>query len=247
MSPKCNKPIPEPTMRRLPAYYHYLKEQAEHGIDIISCSAIGRDLNLDPTQIRKDLEMADIVGKPKVGYSTADLIHAIEEFLGWNNVNDAFLVGAGSLGTALLGYERFKQFGLDIVAAFDIHPAKIGKSIHNKQILPLEKLPDLAHRMGIHIGILTVPAGCARQVADLMVQGGIRAIWNFAPITLRVPDHVVVQNEDLYYSLAALSCKLSMHLFRELNSAEVDLFNEKGRLDVPREAGGTSETRNPSN
>jgi len=137
-----------------------------------------------------------------------NVIEELERFLGWNNINDAFLVGAGSMGSALLGYRKFEQCGLKIVTAFDLDPSKIGTKIHGKHVLPLEKLPNLARRMHILIGIITVPAAEAQAVADLMVEGGIRAIWNFAPIRLHTPAHVIVHNEDLYCSLATLSQKL---------------------------------------
>jgi redox-sensing transcriptional repressor len=170
---------------------------------------IGRDLSLIPVQVRKDLQYTGIIGKPKTGYSISALILAIETFLGWNNINEAFLVGAGNLGTALLGHERFSKFGMRIVAAFDTDPAKIGQWIHDKAVLPLEQLSDLAPRMSIHLGIITTPAEVAQAVADEMVKGGIQAIWNFAPVKLRVPEHIVVHNEDLYNSLASLSWKLA--------------------------------------
>jgi redox-sensing transcriptional repressor len=203
------KPIPLPSLKRLPTYHHYLKDVQEKGLIYISCTLIGKDLKLDPTQVRKDLEATEIVGKPKVGYPVSDLIGAIETFLGWNNVNEAFLVGAGDLGSALLGYERFKNTGLNIVAAFDTEPARIGTQIRGKEVLPLERLVDLAQRMSIHIGIITVPASAAQKVADLMVEGGIKAIWNFAPVHLRLRDDIIVQNEDLYNSLASLSHRLA--------------------------------------
>ena len=141
------------------------------GIGRVSCSVIGRDLNLVPVQVRKDLQYTGIIGKPKTGYSVAELIQAIETFLGWNNINEAFLVGAGNLGTALLGHERFSKFGLRIVAAFDTDPSKIGLWIHDKAVLPLDKLTDLAQRMSIHLGIITTPAEVAQAVADEMVKG----------------------------------------------------------------------------
>lgn len=206
------KTIPLPSLRRLPTYHHYLKDIQEKGISSVSCTLIGKHLKLDPTQVRKDLEITDIVGKPKVGYTVVELIAAIETFLGWNNSNEAFLVGAGNLGSALLGYERFKRTGLNIVAAFDSNPALIGTHTHGKEVLPIEKLVDLAKRMSVHIGIITVPASAAQQVADLMVEGGIKAIWNFAPVHLRLPDDIIVQNEDLYNSLASLSHKLAKAL-----------------------------------
>jgi len=201
--------IPQPSLRRLPQYHHYLVELEGKGIRQVSCSAIGRDLNLVPVQVRKDLQYTGIVGKPKTGYSVAELIQAIETFLGWNNVNEAFLVGVGNLGTALLGHERFSKFGLSIVAAFDTDPAKIGKWIYDKAVLPLDKLVDLAPRMSIHLGIITTPATVAQSVADQMVKGGIQAIWNFAPVKLKVPEHIIVHNEDLYSTLASLSWKLA--------------------------------------
>src|ERR1035438_5232314 len=201
--------IPQPSLRRLPQYHHYLVDLEAAGTHQISCSAIGRDLGLVPVQVRKDLQYTGIVGRPKTGYSVSELILSIETFLGWNNVNEAFLAGVGNLGTALLGHERFTQFGLKIVAAFDTDPAKIGQWIHEKAVLPLEKLASLASRMSIHLGIITTPAQVAQAVADEMVKGGIQAIWNFAPVKLRVPDHIIVHNEDLYNSLASLSWKLA--------------------------------------
>jgi redox-sensing transcriptional repressor len=203
------KPIPLPTLNRLPTYHHYLKDVQEKGLISISCTLIGKDLKLDPTQVRKDLEATEIVGKPKVGYFVSELIGAIETFLGWNNANEAFLVGAGHLGSALLGYERFKSTGLNIVAAFDADPSRVGTQVRGKEVLPLERLVDLAQRMSIHIGIITVPASAAQKVADLMVEGGIKAIWNFAPVHLRLREDIIVQNEDLYNSLASLSHKLA--------------------------------------
>jgi redox-sensing transcriptional repressor len=158
------------------------------------------------------LESIAAVGKPRVGFSVPQLIEAIETFLGYREINRAFLVGIGSLGTALLGYDRFKHFGLQIVGAFDIDSARIGTRVHGVEIQPLAWLPDLAKQMTVHLGVVTVPAAAAQSVADLMVRSGIKAIWNFAPISLRLPKEVIVQDEDLYNSLAALSYKIAMRL-----------------------------------
>jgi len=175
----------------------------------VSCSIIGRELNCIPVQVRKDLQYTGAVGKPKTGYAVSELIRSIEAFLGWDNSNQAFLAGVGNLGTALLGHERFTHFGLRIVAAFDTDPLKIGASIHGRTVLPIECLPELAQRMGIHLGIITAPTEYAQAIADEMVKGGIQAIWNFAPLRLKLPSHVILQSEDLYSSLAALSWKLA--------------------------------------
>jgi redox-sensing transcriptional repressor len=200
--------VSEPTLKRLPLYHRFLKEWQAAGHETVSCTDIGQDLGLDPTQVRKDLESVGAAGRPRIGYGLIGLIEALEQFLGWNNVNDAFLVGAGSMGSALLGYRKFEQCGLKIVAAFDLDPSKIGTLIHGKHVLSLDKLANLAERMHILIGIITVPAAEAQAVADLMIAGGVRAIWNFAPTRLRAPEHVIIHNEDLYCSLAALSQKL---------------------------------------
>jgi redox-sensing transcriptional repressor len=212
VNPKDVKTAPEPTLRRLPSYHHLLKRLELRGRAVVSCTHIAAELKLDPTQVRKDLAVTGIIGKPKVGYEVPMLVEAIESFLGWNNVSEAFLVGAGSLGSALLGYEGFKHYGLNIIAAFDTAPAKIGTRIHGRQVLSVQKLPDLARRMHILIGILTVPGEAAQAAADLMVSGGIKAIWNFAPAALNVPDDVIVENQELSAGLAVLSSKLSAAL-----------------------------------
>lgn len=206
------KAVPEPTLKRLPLYHRFLKEWRDLGRQGVSCTDIANHLHLDPTQIRKDLEAAGIGGRPRIGYATASVITGIEGFLGWNKANEAFLVGAGNMGGALLGYSRFEECGLRIVAAFDCCATKIGTRIHGKHVLPVDKLPGLARRMHVHIGILTVPSDHAQAAADLLVQAGIRAIWNFAPVRLRLPEAVIVHNEDLYCSLAALSQKLAREL-----------------------------------
>lgn len=201
--------IPQTSLKRLPQYHHYLVDLAAAGTTRVSCSIIGRDLNCVPVQVRKDFQYTGIVGKPKTGYAVLELIKAIENFLGWNNVNEAFLVGVGNLGTALLGHERFSKFGLRIVAAFDNNPDKIGQSIHGKSVFPLDRLGDLAREMNIHLGIITAPAEVAQPIANDMINAGVQAIWNFAPMKLKVPEEVFVHNEDLYSSLASLSWKLA--------------------------------------
>jgi redox-sensing transcriptional repressor len=204
--------VPEPTLKRLPLYHRLLKEMQQAGRPSVSCTDIGAELKLDPTQVRKDLEVVGVSGRPRVGFVTQDVVQGIEEFLGWKKVNEAFLVGAGSMGSALLGYRKFEECGLKIVAAFDTHPAKIGRQIHGKHVLSLDKVTDLAQRMHVLIGIITVPAPEAQAVADMLVAGGILAIWNFAPVRLRVPDNLIVHNEDLYCSLASLSQKLALEM-----------------------------------
>jgi redox-sensing transcriptional repressor len=203
------KSIPEPTLRRLPAYCHHLRRLQASGISVVSCTTLGRDLGLDPSQIRKDLEVTGIPGKPRVGYSVSVLVNSIEHFLGWDQLKNAVLVGADSLGLALLGFNNFRRYGLKIVGVFEADERLIGNDAHGFEVRPLGFLPALARAMNVRVGIITVPAHLAQAVADLMVSGGVRAIWNLASIPVSVPEHVFAQNEDFYYPLAALSCRLA--------------------------------------
>jgi redox-sensing transcriptional repressor len=222
--------IPEASLRRLPIYHHLLQEMMLKGTPNISCTTIGSALNLDATQVRKDIEATGIVGKPKVGYPLVVLVRWIENFLGWNSTNEAFLAGAGSLGSALLGYEKFRQLGFNLVAAFDTDPLKVGRSIAGKEVLHLDRLVELGRRMHIHLGVIATPSEAAQTAANLMVEAGVRAIWNFAPVHLRVPDFVIIQNEDLYHSLASLSFRLERVMSAE--RAVAALSNET--LSTPR-------------
>lgn len=200
---------PIPTVRRMPAYLHLLKQLAAKGQETVSATQITEELAFESIQVRKDLAFTGIVGKPRVGYQVKSLIKFIEDFLGWNNNSDAFLVGAGCLGSALLGYGAFQDHGLTIVAGFDTDPAKIGTEVYGKEILGMDRFRDLVRRMHVRIGIICVPAGAAQRVADLMVDAGIEGIWNFTPVKLKVPENVVVQREDLSSGLAVLSVKLA--------------------------------------
>lgn len=203
------KIIPEPTLRRLPIYHHYLVERRSEMLKDISCTKIADDLGLVSVQVRKDIEITGIKGRPKLGYDVDELIDSIAKFLGWQDNNDAFLVGTGNLGKALLGYDGFNKYGLNIVAAFDRDKTKVGKKVNNREVLDLLKFRNMVQRMKIRIGILTVPAQSVQEVAELMVEAGIMAIWNFAPSHINVPDNVVVQHENLAASFAVLSKKLS--------------------------------------
>ena len=212
---KDQKSFPEPSLRRLPLYYRYIKELEKQGEENVSCTQIAYRLNILPIQVRKDLEITEVVGKPKVGYKINEILPAIEKFFGWNNVTDAFIVGAGNLGVALMGYKGFKDCGINIVAAFDVDESKKGKTVEGTKIFDFNLFSDLVKRLKINIGILTVPASSAQSVADLMVDSGIKAIWNFAPVHIHVNDGVIVQHENLASSLAVLSKKLNLNLSKE--------------------------------
>jgi len=209
MSPnKKIKTIPIPTIRRLPLYHHYLSERKKNGYKSVSCTDIAEHMNLASVQVRKDLAHTGIKGKPKTGYVVNELIDALEKFLGWRNLDDAIIVGCGNLGSSLLGYEGFKKYGFNIVLGFDNDKNKIGKQIHGVDIYPIELLPKITRKMRIKIGIITVTAESAQEIADLMIEGGIKAIWNFAPAALNLPENVILQQHDMAAALAVLSKKL---------------------------------------
>ena len=203
--PPATGAIPYPTIRRMPAYHRYLKELQAAGEPVVSCTRIAESLELESIQVRKDLAMTGTVGRPRIGYPVDALIGAIEAVLGWDQWSDAFLVGAGNLGSAILGYRAFKTLGLNVVAAFDIDPRRVGKTIHDVPVLAKAKLANLAHRMKIRLGVITVPAEAAESAARALVQGGIEAIWNFSPLALtgvQVGKDVIIENVSLSASLA---------------------------------------------
>lgn len=200
MEPK----IPLKVLQRLPVYLNILKRMKHGGQVYTASSAIAAELGLTEIQVRKDLATVSKGGRPKVGYVIADLIHDIEKALGYDNVNDAVLVGAGKLGRALMDYQGFRDYGVNIVAGFDIN-AREGESESGKPVYPMDRLEDLCERMQIHMGIITVPAPAAQEVCDKLVKAGIIAIWNFAPAHLWTPENIFVKNEDMAASLAVLS------------------------------------------
>lgn len=205
------KRFPHPSIRRLPSYLRLLRQLREEGEQKISCTSIARELDLDSTQVRKDLALTGTTGRPRIGYELSPLIESIENFLGWNEESDAFLVGSGNLGRALIGYENFRSCGLNIVAAFDVNEAKVGMEIFGRKIYHLDEMPRMAQAMGVNIGVLTVPAQAAQAAADAMVASGITGIWNFAPAKIDVPDTVLVENVELVSSLAVLSVTMHGH------------------------------------
>ncbi len=205
---KTKTGIPEPTLRRMPVYMFHLKGLRAKGVMNISAPQIGRDLDYDATQVVKDLSYTGVTGKPRIGYNTYELISGLEEFLGYNRKNEAFLIGTGKLGAALLSYQGMEEFGIKVIAAFDNDTKKIGTQIGAVHVLGLDKFADLSNRLHISIGILTVPAEVAQKVAELMVKAGIKAIWNLTPTYLKLPDHVIVQNTTMYANMAVLVRKL---------------------------------------
>ena len=200
---------PVPSIRRLPLYLSFLRQLREQKVEVVSSTRIAEELGLTGIQVRKDLAMTGIVGRPKIGHSINELVSHIECFLGWDKSRPAFLVGVGHLGTALLGYKGFKQENLDIVASFDSDPEKIGKTILGRPTYPVSEFSQKAKEMDVRCAILTVPAQFAQATTDIMVKAGIVGIWNFAPVQLFAPDSVIVENVSLSSSYAVLSQRLT--------------------------------------
>ena len=206
-----DKKISKSVLKRLPGYHAYLKSVQNSDSPYISATAIANALNMGEVQVRKDLAMVSDGGRPKVGYIREHLIEDIEQFLGYDNTTDAILVGAGRLGQALLGYSGFDEYGLNILAAFDIRPDTKSKD-SGKPILPLDQMVPFCREHKILMGIITVPTEFAQEACDRMIQAGIKAIWTFAPTHLDVPDHVMVHNENMANSLAILSMHLQAQM-----------------------------------
>ena len=201
-----NENASKSTLKRLPFYLDLLKQKREQGEQYISSSQVAKELDLHDVQVRKDLATASkLGGKPKVGYEINELINDIEEYLGCRNTNKAVLVGVGSLGKALLGYKGFKDYGLEIVGAFDKYDGLVGNEIKGVVVSSLDRLESFIKEKNIHIGIITVPVEYAQEVCDRLVNCGIQAIWNFAPIILNVPSNIFIQTENMASSLAVLT------------------------------------------
>ena len=205
--------VPKSTLSRLPLYYSHIYKLQQEGEKHVSAAAIAQSLNLNPVLVRKDLSgVSSVEGKPRAGFEIDTLLNDLSEFLGYNKVDEAILVGVGSLGRLILTNTEFSSMGLDIAVGFDKDPDLVGLQIGSKYILPMEKMESYIKRTGVKIGIITVPADQAQSVCDQMVECGILAIWNFAFTLLNVPKGILVKNENLPSSLAVLSQQLANKL-----------------------------------
>ena len=199
-------PIPKATLGRLPQYLEYLRSLPEMR-STISATAIAKALSLGDVQVRKDLAAVSGAGKPKIGYETDNLIADIESHLGYERLTNAVLVGAGKLGRALLDYDGFVNFGVKIIAGFDCNETALKKGA--KDILPISNIGDFCRKHNVKLGIITVGQGSAQDVCNKLVESGIEAIWNFAPVSLKVPKGILLKQENLALSLAYLNNQIS--------------------------------------
>lgn len=211
LSHKESIQVPEPTLRRLPWYLSNVKLMKEKGEKYVSSTQISKEINVDASQIAKDLSYVNISGRTRVGYEIDELISVLENFLGFTNSHKAFLFGVGSLGGALLSDSGLRQFGLEIVAAFDVNPQLVGKVINGISIYHSDVFEEKMKEYQVNIGVLTVPIYIAQEITDKMVKGGIKAVWNFTPFRIRVPEDIVVQNTSLYAHLAVMFNRLNVN------------------------------------
>ena len=205
--------VPEPTLRRLPWYLAYTKLVQQAGETYLSSTQIASNIAVDASKVAKDLSYVQISGRTRVGYDVNELVNVLETFLGFTNSHKAFLFGVGSLGGALLHDDGLNQFGLEIVAGFDVKYELAGTSIHRVPIHHIDHFIELQKQTKINIGVLTVPVDKAQETAEMMIDGGIQAIWNFTPFRIRVPENIIVQNTSIYAHLAVMFNRLN-----ELNS-----------------------------
>jgi redox-sensing transcriptional repressor len=205
------KEISKSVLKRLPIYLSYLRSLPQGTAEHISATALANALGMGEVQVRKDLATVSAGGRPKIGYHRGNLMDDISQFLGYDNTTDAILVGAGKLGQALLGYSGFEEYGLNILAGFDVCPA-IQETVEGKPILPMTELENFCKVNKVLMGIITVPAQYAQQVCDQLIACGIKAVWTFAPVHLDVPDNILVQNENMATSLALLSMHLQAQM-----------------------------------
>lgn len=189
--------ISSKTIQRLTLYHCILRDYIIKEKEYISSNQISELLKIDDSQVRKDITLCNIQGKSKIGYDVAELKKSIEQLLGFKIAKDVFIIGAGNLGLALTNYNDFKDYGLNILALFDVDPKKINTIINSKRVFHLSKLGDLVKRMEIEIAILTVPSPVAQEVADMLVKANIKYIWNFTTTILEVPETIKICNENL--------------------------------------------------
>ncbi|MBM7854535.1 redox-sensing transcriptional repressor [Desulfohalotomaculum tongense] len=187
-----------------------MKQLDKKGVTTVSSGEIAEGVGVSPAQVRKDLAYFGEFGTRGVGYNVKDLIRYTVKILGLTEAWNLVLVGAGNMGSALVTYKEFRDRGFNIVAVFDNDLTKIGKTIADLEVMPLERMPEVIKEYNVRIGMIAVPSKAAQEVANLFVENGLEAILNFAPITLNVPDHIEIRNVDLSVKLEILTFNLTM-------------------------------------
>ena len=199
-----NKNISMAVIKRLPKYYRYLGELMQNDVDRISSKELGEKIGFTASQIRQDLNCFGDFGQQGYGYNVRELYNQIVSILGLDQNYKTIMVGAGNIGQAIANYASFERLGIELVAIFDVNPKVIGTKIRDIEIDAESNLKEYLKNNDIAIGIICVPKMNAQRVCDELVSGGIKGIWNFAPVDLSVPDDVKVENVHLSESLSTL-------------------------------------------
>jgi len=189
--------LTDKVIRRLTLYHFILDDCEKNGLENVSSPYIAELLNLDESQVRKDIKLVNHTGKCKIGYETKALKRSIEYALGFKKIKDAFIIGAGNLGNAIIKYDDLKDYGLNILALFDNDSSKVGTKINGKDVFHISKLKSLTKKLNVEIAILTVPKNAAQECAEILMQAGIKYIWNFTPKVLKTNQNIKVWNENL--------------------------------------------------
>lgn len=211
--------VSDAVVRRLPMYYRHLRELEKAGVVRISSQELGERMNLTASQIRQDINCFGGFGQQGYGYHVSNLKERIGEILGLNHQYHVIIIGAGNIGRAVANYTGFKKEGFNIQAMFDVSPALVGIDVHGTLVQPMDKLDQWLSAHQVDIAVLSVPSAYAQETADALVRGGVRAIWNFAPVDLTLPDGVAVNNVHLSDSLHILSYRMNeKELFEALDA-----------------------------
>ena len=196
--------LPEPTLRRLPWYLAYVQMLDNQHIEYVSSTQIAKEINVDASQIAKDLSFLNIKGKTRIGYEVHSLVKELVDFLGFKRKHSAFMIGVGSLGAALMQDRGLAQYGLNIVAGFDVSEDLVGKSICGVPVYDMSELKQRQKDYGVSIAVLAVPVEQAQSAANVVIESGIKAIWNFTPFRIKAPTNIVIQNTSIYAHLALI-------------------------------------------
>ncbi len=215
-----NGKVPIPTLERLATYLRYLFDLEHSSVETISSAEVEEETGINAAQFRKDLSYFGEFGKPGVGYNVAELQNRIARILKIDQEQRMLLVGAGNLGSALVGYPGLREHRFNVVAVFDNNYSKIGRNLWEMEILDIARVKEINAKLKARMAIVAVPRSAAQSVTDALIAAGVHAILNFAPTILKVPDNVIVRNVSFVQELAVLSYHLSIEEADEAASTE---------------------------
>ncbi len=226
------KKVPKATINRLPLYLRGLVNFYSKGERVVSSTRLAELIGTNSAQVRKDLSFLGEFGIRGIGYEIEKLIEELSQFLGLAQAKKVIVVGVGRLGSALLGYNGFKERGFEIVAGFDVDPSKIGKEMNGVNIYKMDSLRKIVKKIGVDIGIITTPAQKAQEVAEKLVEAGVKSILNFAPVSIEVSDKIPVRNVDLSVEFQILSYYLSKGEKSIIKRGNEKRFGEGGKPSI---------------